>query len=241
MRVCTRFVIACAAMLAFGSTVVAQGYYNDCTGAISSNFNGTAIEGGSYIWFSGVLKVKGVPSGTTEVFVSHSTITFTVNGTTYAVKVPNSTITSSPSTTLATTDFTLLTPHFLGYGWDSNLPSSGLAGNDLMTAVAFFVPAAGLPGGIKNVTWSAIFSSYTSGLTVQWQWAAAVYSTFGNNYNSLGVKPVDDNQASVYKTSDHAGTPENFKQYVVGGATGGGGSNFTGSLSATGSCPLSPS
>lgn len=240
MRVPTKLLIALAAMLAFGSTAVAQGYYNECTNAISSNFNGTAIGGGSYIWFSGVLNVKGLPSGTTEVFVSHSTITFTANGTTYAVKVPDSTVTFSPATTLATTDFTLLPPR-LGYGWETNLPSSGLAGNDLMTAVHVAVPSAGLPGGIKDVVWSATFSSYTSGLTVQWQWAAAVYSTFSANYNSLGVKPVDDNKASEYKNSDHAGTPENFKEYVVGGATGGGGSNYTGSLSATASCPLSPS
>ena len=240
MRVPTKLVIAFAAMLALGSMAVAQDY-NECTDAISSNFNGTAIEGGSYIWFTGALKLKGLPSGTTEVYVSHSTITFIANGTTYAVKVPDSTITLSPSTTLAATDFTLLSPHFLGDGWDTNLPSSGLAGNDLMTAVRFSVPSAGLPGGIKNVTWSATFSSFTSGLTVQWQWAAAVYSTFTNNYNSVGVKPVDDNQASEYKNSDHAGTPENFKQYVIGGATGGGGSNFTGSLSATASCALSPS
>jgi hypothetical protein len=51
---------------------------------------------------------------------------------------------------------------------------------------------------------------------------------------------VDDNQASIYKNSDHAGTPENFKASVTGGATGGGGSNFTGSYSATGSCVLTP-
>ena len=65
-----------------------------------------------------------------------------------------------------------------------------------------------------------------------------VYTTFDTTYNELGVKPVDDNQASQYKNSDHAGTPENFKAYVIGGATGGGGSNFTGSYSGTGSCAL---
>jgi hypothetical protein len=51
----------------------------------------------------------------------------------------------------------------------------------------------------------------------------------------LGVKPVDDPHASPYANSDHAGTPEAFRQWVTGGATGGGGSNFTGSYSATAS------
>jgi hypothetical protein len=100
------------------------------------------------------------------------------------------------------------------------------------------VPASGLPGGIKDVIWQATFSSNTSGLTVNWQWGAAVYTNFSTKYNDLGVKPVDDNKASKYKNSDHAGTPEDFKAYVIGGARGGGGSNFTGSYSATGSCAL---
>jgi hypothetical protein len=49
------------------------------------------------------------------------------------------------------------------------------------------------------------------------------------------VKPVDDNKASVYHNADHAGTPESFKKSVTGGAMGGGGSNYTGSYSGTGS------
>jgi len=37
----------------------------------------------------------------------------------------------------------------------------------------------------------------------------------------------------VYKNSDHAGTPESVRQFLVSGARGGGGSNFTGSYSGT--------
>jgi hypothetical protein len=50
----------------------------------------------------------------------------------------------------------------------------------------------------------------------------------------------DFTQASIYKNSDHAGTPENFRASVTGGASGGGGSNFNGSYTATGSCVLAP-
>jgi hypothetical protein len=63
-----------------------------------------------------------------------------------------------------------------------------------------------------------------------------VYSSFSPDYNSLGVKPVDDPTASIYLNGDNAGTPENFKQYVTGGARGGGGNNYTGSWSAVGMC-----
>jgi hypothetical protein len=49
---------------------------------------------------------------------------------------------------------------------------------------------------------------------------------------------VDDNKASQYLNSDHAGTPENFKPYATDGATGGGGSNYTGSYSGTATVQL---
>ena len=116
--------------------------------------------------------------------------------------------------------------------WVTRVPSSGLAGNTFFSALSYLVPT-NLPGGIKNVTWSGTISSDTPGVSVQWKWAAAVYTTFSSDYNAVGVKPVDDTKASIYKNSDHAGTPENFKSFVIGGATGGGGSNYTGSLSGT--------
>jgi hypothetical protein len=92
-----------------------------------------------------------------------------------------------------------------------------------------------VPGGIKPVTWSGRFGSDTPGVTLQWQWAAAVYTELDADLGALGVKPVDDNDASAYANSDHAGTPEAFRSSVTGGARGGGGSNWTGSLSATAS------
>lgn len=232
----------CALILAFAAMASAQqpGAYYECTSSITGNFNGTAIAAGDYLWFTGVLNVKGLGSNPTTLYASHSSITFSVNGKIYKIKVPSAVISFSPTTTIATTSFTQLNPAFLGIGWNTALPSSGLAGNDLMTAVTVHVPlnGGGLPGGIKNVTFAATFSSFTPGLTVNWQWASAAYSVFSNDYSTLGVKPVDDNKASEYQNSDHAGTPENFKQDVVGGATGGGGANYTGSYSGTGSCAL---
>jgi hypothetical protein len=146
--------------------------------------------------------------------------------------VPDPEITFSTSITLATTNFEVLSKEIGSpLGWDTDLPFAGLAGNDFLAALTF-------PGGIKNVIWQATFSSGTSGLTVNWQWGAAVYTNFSADYNSLAVKPVDDNKASQFQNSDHAGTPENFKPFVIGGARGGGGSNFTGSCSGTGSCAL---
>ena len=78
-----------------------------------------------------------------------------------------------------------------------------------------------------------MFLASSTGVSLQWQWGAAVYTQFGAT-GSINVKSTDDTKGDcTYKNSDHAGTPENFKAYVVGGARGGGGSNWTGSYSGT--------
>ena len=146
--------------------------------------------------------------------------------------MPDATVTFDPTATSATTTFS-------GGMWVTRAPSSGLAGNTFLSGLSYQVPA-NLPGGITNVTWSGTVTIDTPGVSLNWQWAAAVYRTFSSNYNVLGVKPVDDGTASQYQNSDHAGTPESFKAFVTGGATGGGGANFTGGLSGTarvGPCP----
>lgn len=210
-----------------------------CTSAIASNFNGTAIAAGDYVWFNAVLKVNGLGSNPATIFVTHASITFTADGQTYTLTVPDSQIMLSSTYTMATTVFAKLSAEIGSpFGWLTKLPASGLAGNDYLGGLTFAVPADGLPGSVQNVIWQGTFSSDTSGLTVNWQWGAAAYTSFDTEYKDLGVKPVDDNKASKYQNSDHAGTPENFKVYVVGGARGGGGSNFTGSYSGTGSCAL---
>jgi hypothetical protein len=216
--------------------------------SIQSNFNGTAIPGGDYIWFSAVLKVQGLPSDQkATVFFEQQDITFTANGFTYHTAnagMPTAQVTIDPSATQATTTFD--TKDFFPPRWVTTTPPN-TAGNIFLSGYAWvnflFGQSGGLPGGISPVTWTGTFTATASvPLTVNWQWSAAVYTTFSIDNTTLGVKPVDDNQASQYKNSDHAGTPENFKSFVTGGARGGGGSNYTGSLSATGSaqCPAAP-
>jgi len=197
--------------------------------SIRSNFNGTAIASGDYIWLSAVFQPKSLPNAPVVFFVRNSMITFTANGTNYRIPTPDADITFDPSETTATTNFNASIDQ-----WQTLMPSGGFAGNTLLDAVEFPVPSpGGLPGGIQNVTWTASFSTDTAGVSLNWQWASAAYSSFSTNYDELGVKPVDDNKVSEYQNSDHAGTPENYKTYVTGGAMGGGGSNYTGSNSGT--------
>ena len=191
------------------------------TSSIASNFNNTAIKSGSTIWFNSVLH----PSGLGAAPVTFTFTNQTISSSSFTVAVPDAQVTFDPAATSATTTFT-------GGMWVTRVPSKGMAGNTFFSGASYQVPA-NIPGGVKNVTWSGTITSDTPTASLQWQWGAAVYTSFGSDYNSDGVKPVDDNKASVYKNSDHAGTPENFKASVTGGATGGGGSNFTGSASGT--------
>jgi hypothetical protein len=196
--------------------------------SITSNFNGNAIPAGDAIWFSSVGKISGVGSSPVHVYLTNQTITFSVSGTPVTVSVPDATITIVPGATSASTSFDTTTNT-----WVTTEPSH-LSGNTVLAGVAYPVPSQ-LPGGINPVTWQASFSTDTPGVSLNWQWAAAVYTKFTTDNTQLGVKPVDANNLSIYQNSDQAGTPENFRAFVTGGARGGGGSNFTGSYSGTAS------
>jgi hypothetical protein len=196
--------------------------------SIVSNFNGTAIPAGDTVWFNSVMKVSGLGASPVTLHVTDASVSFTPKGapTPTVVAVPDANVTFDPAATSAATTFD-------GTAWNTTVPSNP-GGNVFLSGAALPAPG-GLPGGINPVTWKANFTTDAVGISVNWQWAAAVYTQFGTSYPALNVKPVDSNQLSAYKNSDHAGTPEAFRSFVVGGARGGGGSNWTGSYSATAS------
>jgi hypothetical protein len=198
--------------------------------SITGNFNGTAIPGNDALWFSSVAKVQGLGSSGATLHITNQSIAFMAGSTPYQLSVPDAVVILSPATTSAGTATTFDTVNNV---WNTTAPTQ-FSGNVFLSGLPFEVPSGGLPGGIHNVTWQMQVSVNTANVTVNWQWAAAVYSNFSSNPAALGVKPVDDNHLGSYQNSDHAGTPEAFKSFVTGGATGGGGSNFTGSYSGTG-------
>lgn len=158
-----------------------------------------------------MLDVKGLPGN--QVVTIHFT-NQSITSSAFTLSPGDATVIFDPSATMATTTF-------VG-GMPTTTVPSGIHGNMFFSALSYLV-LANIPGGLNPVTWSGTISSDTPGVTIQWKWAAAVYTNFSSNYTALGVKPVDDNNASQYNNSDHAGTPENFKQFVIGGARGGGG------------------
>jgi len=198
------------------------------------NFNGTAIPCPRYIWFIAVGKLSTPALAPITIYMQNQHITFTASSVNYDLPVPDGATTFTASAVTATTTFTGSNT------WDTTVPLAA-SGNQFYAALAFPVPCpGGLPGSIQPVAWTASFYASKPGATIQWTWSAAVYTSFSTSYNTLGVKASDSNAYLPYMNSDHAGTPENFKAFVTGGATGGGGSNFTGSLCSSHSVPDLP-
>jgi hypothetical protein len=197
-----------------------------------SNFNGTPITAGNFIWFNANFTANGVPTNGAMVTFTGSTIN--ING----KPVPNAKITFSPNVTCLSTTYDSATNTFV-----TTAPTKG-SDEIFLTALSFPVPAGfGTVSG--NVTWNGTFGTNTPGVTGNWKWGAAVYTSpcFTTDYNALAPLAAHGNACVGNSGGDHAGTPEGtssatgqpFKACVIGGARGGGGSNWTGSWSGTSS------
>jgi len=69
------------------------------------------------------------------------------------------------------------------------VPASGLAGNTFLSALSYSVPVTiNVPGGLKHISWSGVFTSDTPGVSVRWKWAAAVYTNFSADYKRARSK-----------------------------------------------------
>ena len=138
--------------------------------------------------------------------------------------LPNAKITIDPNAPTASTSFDAVNSV-----WVTTIPFD-LDDNAFLTGMPSAVPSAGLPADVEPVTVCCTFASDVASVDVGWRWAAAAYSAFGSNA-ALGVKPVDTDKGNPGNNSGRAGTPEAYKQYVVPGARGKGGKNYTGSYS----------
>ena len=202
----------------------------------TSNFNGTPIQGGDFIWFNANFTARGIPSSGATITFTNSTIQFTADQN-YNLAVPNAQITFSPSAQCTSTTFDSITNT-----WMTTVPVSG-DDEIFLTGLAFPVPStfADVGGRVRsNVVWSGTFGTSSAGISGAWKWGAAVYTSFTTDYNQLNVK-AGHQHACGMNNGDHAGTPEGtnpntgqpWGKSVTGGARGGGGANFTGSWSGT--------
>lgn len=197
-----------------------------CNASISAStaFNATALAAGNTVWFVSRLKVSGLGSAVTTIYARQASIAFTVNGTPYTISVPDARIIFDPAASTTTTSYDTTAQR-----WVTRVSPGNNGKNVFAGGVAFAIPVGGLPGALNPVTWTAALTVDQPGVTFTWNWAAAVYTSFSTNYNAVGVKPVDGSAQNPYNNNDQAGAPENYKSSVTGGATGNGGTNYTGS------------
>lgn len=186
----------------------------------STDFNGQSLASGSYLWFNAALQWMGkAPANPVTIYFECQTITFASNSGMGSITVPAASVSYDPGATLASTTFD-------GGMWVTTVPAS-FSDKVFLAGVAVAVPASGIAGGVKDITWSGGFNA-SAPVSVQWQWAAAAYSQFTSSYGQLGVKPAHGTHIDQYANGDAAGTPENYTSYVIAGATGNGGTNYTG-------------
>ena len=106
---------------------------------IESSFNATPIAEGNVIWFNSALRVDGLASGPTSIFLNDSTISFAANGKNYSLAVPAATVVIDPAATVASTGFDAA-----NIRWVTIVPGR-LSGRAFLSGLAFPVPAGGLP------------------------------------------------------------------------------------------------
>ena len=157
----------------------------------------------------------------------------TQDGTTLSLPAPNAEVIYSPTATTSTTSFT-------SGQWVTTVPSD-YTGNVFLSGLAYQVPAGVSLQGAQ-VSWTGEIQRHDKlvphrmavGSGGIQQLGALTTSNTAALYSGLGIKPIDANAGSLYLNSDNAGTPENFVSNVIAGATGNGGTDYTGSYSNAG-------
>ena len=182
------------------------------------------------MWFNSIFKVRDVSRQLLHVTFYQSTAQFQYtdaggNLVNVNLSLPDAHVTIDPSASMASTAFDAV-----NNVWNTTLPWD-VDDNAFLTGTSWAIPAGGLPADVEPVTVCGTFASDVAGVDIGWRWAAAAYSSFGADNTTLNVKPMDTDNDNPPKNFDRAGTPENYKQFVIPGARGKGGKNYTGSYS----------
>ena len=197
---------------------------------IASDFRNVAVPGGSYVWFNSIFKVRDVTKQLIHVSFFQSSVQFQYtdpagNAVSVNQALPDAKITIDPNATTASTSFDAI-----NNVWITTIPWD-LDDNSFLTGMPWLVPSAGLPADVEPVTVCGTFASDVASVDIGWRWAAAAYSSFSSDNITLGVKPMDTDHDIKATNHDHAGSPENYIQFVIPGARGKGGKNYTGTYS----------
>jgi SdrD B-like domain len=175
-------------------------------------------------WVHAQFKPTGVQT-TASSTVHFTSVSFVLNGISYAM--PDGIVNfdpNAPATSTTTFSGTQGTPSAL---WTTTINPDFISDENFFVGAAIPVDPAIAGGGKATIRFTT--QTDDTGLSFSWQWSAAVYTFWPSNWNQAMIQAYHGNGL-------HADTPRNtqVQKSLIQGPRGGGGSNFTGSWSATG-------
>lgn len=195
-----------------------------CTNSICAGFN-SKNPGSGWLWLNA--HCSGNPGQNCTLYCQNATVTLNcTDGKSYTYPVPNGTV-------CFRTNCTAGTNWFDGTNWNTILPC---AGDDQIFLQGCAIPWQWDFANCQSVCWTGTFSCDAPGQAFNWQWGAACYANTLPAYTNICPKACHQTSCGngqYFSQGDFAGCPENHKPYCVGGGTGLGGTNCTGSWSGT--------
>jgi hypothetical protein len=175
-------------------------------------------------WVHAQFKPNGV-SAATPATVQFTDVSFVLNGIKYPM--PDGVVNFDPNAPSTSTTTFSGTPGTTSARWTTTINPNFISDENFLVGAAIPVGPAIAGGGQATIRFTT--QTDDAALSFSWQWSAAVYTFW----------PTDWNQAMIqayHGSGLHADTPTNtqVQKSLIQGPRGGGGSNFTGSWSATG-------
>jgi hypothetical protein len=179
------------------------------------------------VWVHAQFKPTGLPT-TTASKVQFTGVSFVLNGHPYPM--PNGVVNFDPNAPLTST--TTFTPSMgTPSTWTTTINPNNISDENFFVGAAIPVDTTITGGGQATIQFTT--QTNDTGLSFSWQWSAAVYTYWPSDWNVALIQSYHGNGPTG---SQHADTPDNtqIQKTLIQGPRGGGGSNFTGSWSATG-------
>ena len=183
------------------------------------------------IWVHAQFKPTAVPTSASST-VHFTGVSFVLNGISYPM--PDGIVNFDVNAPLTSTTVFSGTPGTASALWTTTINPTVISDENFFVGAAIPVNATIAGGGQATIRFTT--QTDDTGLAFSWQWSAAVYTFWPSDWNQALIQPYHGNGL-------HADTPNNtqVQKSLIQGPRGGGGSNFTGSWSATGhgACPKS--
>jgi hypothetical protein len=175
-------------------------------------------------WVHAQFKPTGVPTSTAST-VYFSGVSFVLNGISYPM--PDGVVNFDPNAPSTSATTFSGTPGTSSARWTTTINPNFISDENFFVGAAIPVDPAIASGGQATIRFTT--QTDDTALSFSWQWSAAIYTYWPSDWNQAMIQPYHGNGL-------HADTPKNtqVQKSLIQGPRGGGGSNFTGSWSATG-------